>query len=281
VVQNIKSAAFLFLDVNIANFHNLQLQHDSMRYAICLLPLAHMRLLPDHREELTSQFVFGEHGNIIEEHRDGWILVQHHWDGYIGWCRSNQFFITSIEPVTSTRLAGGWVNEVRVNDKLLHVPFGSRIPLAGDNIPSIVYNGESFEADAGAFNADALVKFSARFLNSTYLWGGRSVFGIDCSGLVQSVYRMLNIPLLRDAHQQATQGEPIGFLQEAVCGDLAFFEEENEIMHVGMLLNDHEILHASGNVRIDPIDSAGIINADTGKRSHKLRIIKRIAGFEQ
>jgi len=90
------------------------------------------------------------------------------------------------------------------------------------------------------------------------------------------VYRFFNIPLLRDAYLQATQGESVGFLQEVKCGDLAFFDNaEGRITHVGILLNESEIIHASGKVRIDKIDNAGIINTDTGLRTHQLRIIKR------
>jgi cell wall-associated NlpC family hydrolase len=117
---------------------------------------------------------------------------------------------------------------------------------------------------------------ATRFLNTPYLWGGRSVFGVDCSGFTQMVFRFFNIPLLRDAYLQASQGEVIGFLQEARCGDLAFFDNaEGRITHVGILLNAHEIIHSSGQVRIDKIDNAGIVNTDSGARTHQLRIIKR------
>ncbi|MEI9958410.1 MAG: NlpC/P60 family protein [Ferruginibacter sp.] len=108
------------------------------------------------------------------------------------------------------------------------------------------------------------------------MWGGRSTFGIDCSGFAQTVYKFLNIPLLRDAKLQVTEGEVVGFLQEVNCGDLAFFDdEEGEIVHVGILLNEKEIIHSAGKVRIDKIDSQGILNVDTGLRTHQLRIIKR------
>ena len=81
---------------------------------------------------------------------------------------------------------------------------------------------------------------------------------------------------MRDAQQQATQGELVGFLQEAHCGDLAFFDnEEGEIIHVGILLNANKIIHAAGKVRIDKIDNEGIVDADTGQRTQRLRIIKR------
>lgn len=103
------------------------------------------------------------------------------------------------------------------------------------------------------------------------------MFGVDCSGFCQMVYRFCNVHLLRDAYQQATQGEVVGFLQEARCGDLAFFDnEEGRITHVGILLNDNEIIHSSVKVRIDSIDNMGIINRDTRQRTHKLRIIKRM-----
>jgi len=90
------------------------------------------------------------------------------------------------------------------------------------------------------------------------------------------VYRQLDIHLQRDAWLQAREGESIGFLQEARCGDLAFFDEpDSRISHVGILLNDREIIHASGKVRVDDIDHAGILSRDQGKRTHRLRLIRR------
>ena len=90
------------------------------------------------------------------------------------------------------------------------------------------------------------------------------------------VFKCLGVPLLRDAYQQATQGDGVGFLQEVKCGDLAFFDnDEGRITHVGILLNDREIIHSSSKVRIDRIDTQGIINTDTQERTHKLRLIKR------
>jgi cell wall-associated NlpC family hydrolase len=103
------------------------------------------------------------------------------------------------------------------------------------------------------------------------------VLGIDCSGLSQAVFKCMNVLLERDAYQQANQGESIGFLQETQPGDLAFFDNESgKINHVGILLSEGKIIHASGKVRIDTIDSMGIISSDTGKRTHNLRVIKRI-----
>jgi cell wall-associated NlpC family hydrolase len=137
-------------------------------------------------------------------------------------------------------------------------------------------NSAVWNAAKAVFSPESLCEKASQLLNSSYLWGGRSVFGIDCSGYTQLIFRFFNYKLLRDAYLQATQGEAIGFLQEAKCGDLAFFDNtEGRITHVGILLNDHEIIHSSGKVRIDSIDTEGIINTDTRERTHKLRVIKR------
>jgi cell wall-associated NlpC family hydrolase len=90
------------------------------------------------------------------------------------------------------------------------------------------------------------------------------------------VYKFLNIYLPRDSWQQAELGETIEFLTKANCGDLCFFDsEEGRITHVGILLDNNTIIHSSGKVRIDKIDSAGITNSDTGQQTHKLKLIKR------
>jgi gamma-D-glutamyl-L-lysine dipeptidyl-peptidase len=134
----------------------------------------------------------------------------------------------------------------------------------------------SEEESERPFTAENIHQTAIKFLDVPYLWGGKSKCGIDCSGFSQQVFRSFGIKLPRDSYQQAAMGEVVGFLQEAVCGDLAFFDnEEGRITHVGVILNSHQIIHASGKVRIDNIDHQGIINAETGVRTHRLRIIKR------
>ena len=121
-----------------------------------------------------------------------------------------------------------------------------------------------------------LVKTAFMYLNAPYLWGGKTPFGIDCSGFTQMVYKLNGYSLLRDASQQATQGEALSFIEESEAGDLAFFDnDEGVITHVGIIMEDNYIIHSSGKVRIDRLDHLGIFNPDTQRHTHKLRVIKK------
>ena len=115
------------------------------------------------------------------------------------------------------------------------------------------------------------------YLNAPYLWGGKTPFGIDCSGFTQMVYRLNGFKLMRDAYEQATQGNALSFIEESSPGDLAFFDnKEGNITHVGIIMENNHIIHAHGKVRIDRLDQTGIYNVDLRTHSHKLRVIKSI-----
>lgn len=254
-----------------------------MAYAVCKVPVAPLRAEPAHRSEMISQVLLAEAGLILEEAKD-FIKLQSIHDGYEGWCQRSQLVIVDnwTKESTTQTYTSNWVDTISINKVPAHVPMG--IPVLDDvnakqlsAVLNIDYRNAAICNTAGVKpEAEAITQRAMPFLNTPYLWGGRSIFGIDCSGFTQMVFRFFNIPLLRDAYLQATQGEVVGFLQEACCGDLAFFDNaEGRITHVGILLNDHEIIHSSGNVRIDKIDNAGIINTETGVRTHQLRIIKR------
>jgi hypothetical protein len=246
-----------------------------MMYAICIVPVAHIRVSPDHRAEMSSQLLFGEKLMIAERDKKGWIKISCKADGYEGWCQLAQFGEIDAAQYNAKDilLTEDWVNEVSVNGQPMFVPLGS---LIDQKDPVIRFAGKLWNVTNAKKDAATIQQFAFKFLNTAYLWGGRSVFAIDCSGFAQTVYKFLNIPLLRDAKLQATEGELVHFLQEARCGDLAFFDDAaGEIIHVGILLNEREIIHASGKVRVDTIDNGGITNVDTGERTHQLRIIKR------
>jgi gamma-D-glutamyl-L-lysine dipeptidyl-peptidase len=116
-----------------------------------------------------------------------------------------------------------------------------------------------------------------RYLHAPYLWGGRSPFGIDAAGLVQMVYKMAGIQLLREPMHQVTHGRPIDFTEQCQAGDLAFFDNgKGDINHVGIVLPGCNLIHASGKVRIDKLDHFGIFNKEINRYTHQLRIVKRL-----
>jgi cell wall-associated NlpC family hydrolase len=253
-----------------------------MMYLVCCVPVSPVRAEPSHKSEMVSQVLFGESAEVLEQGHDKWVRIRCLYDQYEGWTKLMMYTEVQ-EPIAKgpVHITADWQNEITMNGQVMRIPFGSDLrALQNGNAEwgkySWSFKGNHLDPAYTRGNEKNIRKLSSIFINTAYLWGGRSVFGIDCSGFAQLIYKSFGIPLLRDASQQAGQGESIGFLQEAVCGDLAFFDnEEGKITHVGILLNDHELIHAAGKVRIDKIDNQGIINTDTGERTHHLRIIKR------
>lgn len=252
-----------------------------MVFVVCMVAASPMRREATHRSEMVSQLLFGEQAEVLDQSGD-FTRVRCSYDQYEGWCQTNQLQQTDRLPEKSGLLLSvEWASKLTVNDATMWVSMGTPLSLFDKGALQLgpyhaVYTGQTWDAATASFTEALIKQVAFTFLNTPYLWGGRSVFGIDCSGYVQQVYRFFNKPLPRDAYQQAEPGEVIGFLQEAVCGDLAFFDnEEGRITHVGLMLDASTIIHSSGKVRIDPIDQAGIVNAETGERTHRLRIIKR------
>lgn len=253
-----------------------------MEYLVCCVGVSPMRAEPSHRSEMVSQQLFGEKSFVIERSA-GWVKIQLRYDGYQGWVQ--QSHVVQIDDDIYNKnekgLTSEWINEVDYNGHIMYVPMGSSVSAFKNGMAfwrknSVHFKGKTWDPEEIKLNPKLIKQIAFKFLNTSYLWGGKSVFGIDCSGYAQMVFKFLNIYLPRDAWMQAEQGETVNFLQEAHCGDLAFFDnEEGKIIHVGILLNENEIIHSSGKVRIDKIDTQGILNMETKQRTHKLRIIKR------
>jgi cell wall-associated NlpC family hydrolase len=249
-----------------------------MAEVICVVPVAPIRAEGSHRAEMVSQILFGETATIISETKD-FYQIQMHQDGYEGWCQKLQLqFVPEGATILTNRYAANWVNPAVFNGQPIQLPLGAPIVSSTHADFEFTYEAASLDPANNAFTPAALEIVAKQFLGTAYLWGGRTVFGIDCSGFVQMVFKLFNYKLPRDAYQQADMGEAIGFLAEAKPGDLAFFDnEQGKITHVGILLSPHQIIHASAIVRIDPIDQAGIVSSSTGLRTHQLRTIRRIA----
>jgi cell wall-associated NlpC family hydrolase len=265
-----------------ANFHILP-QIETMEIAVCVVPVSPMRKESAHRSEMVSELLFGEAAEVLERTKD-FTRVRGLHDGYEGWCQSGQLAMVSNPQTTwHKQLSREWVSVISCNDQPMHISMGSSLDMfAGGKAEAgnlhFRYEGSGWDPSLQIFDAGIMETLAMQYLNTPYRWGGRSVFGIDCSGFVQQVFRFFNILLPRDAYQQVEKGEVIGFLQETRKADLAFFDnEEGRITHVGLLLSPDTIIHSSGKVRIDRIDSMGIVNSETGERTHTLRVIKRVA----
>lgn len=250
-------------------------------FGICNLAIIPMRAEADDRSEIVSQILFGEHFEVLETVKQ-WAFVRQQYDNYEGWIDVKQF--APISESDYYRLAE---DEIVLNldlveyvtsaqNILIPIPLGASLSfLKHKNINS---TGFEFEGTfvSGIKPKSELIPTAFMYLNAPYLWGGKTPFGIDCSGFTQMVYKLNGYTLLRDASQQSSQGEPLSFIEESEPGDLAFFDnEEGKIIHVGIIMENNYIIHASGKVRIDRLDHLGIYNAETNRHTHKLRVIKK------
>jgi len=249
-----------------------------MEKYICAVTVAPLRKEPAHRSEMVSQLLLGEIVTCQDTSGD-FVFIQNSFDNYTGWCQKSQLLLTESEDaiVGPEQLAAAFINSATWNGWPMQVPLGAPVGnLLNRYFPDFLYTGSIHVAGSAPFIAQNIIDHVSIYQETPYSWGGKSVFGIDCSGFCQQVYRYFGKKLPRDASQQALEGEMVGFLEEVQCGDLAFFDnEEGKITHVGLLLNNKEIIHASGKVRVDNIDQWGISNRETGQRTHTLRLIRR------
>lgn len=251
-------------------------------FGICELANIPLRFEANDRSEIVSQVLFGECFEILETTKS-WLRIKLHDDQYEGWIDSKQARIIIEEQYLKITQApivlnNDFVEYITTRDNMLiAIPLGSSISFL--DFPEVNTANYIFEGlkSQGIYPKHRLIETAFLYLNAPYLWGGKTPFGIDCSGFTQMVYKINGYSILRDASQQSTLGEALSFIEESEPGDLAFFDnEDGKIIHVGIIMNDNYIIHASGKVRIDRLDHLGIFNAETNRHTHKLRVIKRI-----
>ncbi|MAD96051.1 MAG: hydrolase Nlp/P60 [Flavobacteriaceae bacterium] len=253
-------------------------------YGICNLSIVPIRRAPSHSSEMVSQLLFGDFFTVIETEND-WYQIETYLDSYSGYVHKHQVEELSMAEFAKLQsqkqyFAGEFIDYISsTSNDLVAIPIGSLLPCYDHQKLFIKDDEYSYEGKVyheKLAKAD-LVQIAYLYLNTPYLWGGKTPFGIDCSGFTQMVYRLCGYHLFRDAKSQASQGEVLSFIEESKPGDLAFFDdEEGNINHVGIVLNNYQIIHAFGKVRIDTLDHSGIFNNKLQKHTHKLRIIKQI-----
>ena len=249
-----------------------------MGEAVCIVPVSPVRSQSSHKSEMVSQLLFGDLVRVLED-ADDWQRISVQYDGYEGWCtRTHLMDLPSPQIVQTPMFTGEWINTMYVNQVAMHLPIGCEISLflqgTGWN-NAFRYEGKLLSLKQEQSFHEHIIYLSKFFVNTPYLWGGKSVFGIDCSGFSQLVFRMAGKQILRDAWQQAGQGKAVES-GNAQAGDLAFFSNESgKVVHVGIVLPGDQIIHAAGKVRIDRLTAEGIIKVDTGVKSHSLSGIRR------
>jgi len=248
-----------------------------MQYGICQLSIVPLRLVADEASEMTSQLLYGDYFKVLEE-RKFWSRIRIAFDGCEGWVSNNQILLITeeeyknLEATKKTKFTSDLVSfAASDSNDLIPLVVGSSIQ---DTVLSHTCDGELISRKQPK---SSLVNTALLYLNAPFLWGGKTPFGIDCSGLTQMVYKINGYKLLRNASEQAKQGEPLSFIEESEPGDLAFFDtNEGVINHVGVIMQNNYIIHSHGKVRIDRIDHTGIFNNETRNYTHKLRVIKKI-----
>lgn len=259
-----------------------------MKYGIGHLSVVPCRAEASDKSEQVTQLLLGELVKVYEKKHKSWFRVKTYHDNYECWIDENQFLFISQREFEELTKAKTLVVSDLVQG-LLHISSGEIMTiLLGSNLPhfkkqTILLGEDKWKYD-GSYqlidNIQAKEKIAENallFLNAPYQWGGRSPFGVDCSGFVQIVYKLNGILLPRDASQQATKGQALSFIEEAEEGDLAFFDnEEGTITHVGIILDNNRIIHASGCVRIDRLDHQGIYQEEKRDYSHRLRLIAKL-----
>lgn len=259
-----------------------------MKYGVASISVIPMRGEPSEKSEMVSQLLLGECLTILEE-KENWSYIENAYDGYKGWIDSKTITPVSRQYFEEYAEHSGYevcpgichAHDIIRGDHIL-IPTGASLNYYNNEtkefeIADKKYKITSFIDVVNYKKSSEIVDMANALLNTPYLWGGRSAFGIDCSGFTQLLFKIAGIKLPRDASQQVHEGSPVNFVSEVKPGDVAFFDnEDGTIIHVGILDGEGSIIHASGKVRKDAFDQQGIFNNRLGKYTHKLRIIKRM-----
>lgn len=256
-------------------------------YGIIKLSAVAGRADAAHRSEMVTQLLFGEVIKILKQKKE-WLWVENVADGYQCWILRLSHEPISVEEYSQylsakTYLTFDPVSKLKLKGhEVMYVPCSSILPNFDPETNQghigakhYTFEGNIVPAKQKPSAEKVLVKAN-KMLNTPYLWGGKTNMGIDCSGFTQAIYKVCGLQLPRDAYQQAELGSKVK-LKDAHAGDLAFFENaDGKITHVGILIGNGKIIHASGKVKVCKIDDKGIFDGELNDYSHKLSLIKRV-----
>lgn len=255
-------------------------------FGVCRLSVVSVRNDPAHQAEQVTQLLFGDHYTVMGQTADQkWMRIRIDFDGYEGWIDARQHLSISPEYFhhlnhAEFKITTDLTSTLLYNKSPQMVLMGSMIPISSSELfkmeEQFAFNGEAKNVGQRR-EFDFMRTIGSKYLNSPYQWGGKSPFGIDCSGFTQMVFKICGYRLPRDASQQANHGKSVASLAASKPGDLAFFHDGNgKVVHTGILLTEKKIIHASGKVRVDHLNEEGITHAETARISHRLSSITRI-----
>ena len=269
--------------------------------AISLYSVIPVRAEASEGAEQNTQILFGETFDVLEE-KDRWNRVKLHPDGQEGWVDAKM--VTPMSPAEYKSYHAAYTASTAMvampmayavsenNGQTIPLTAGTRLAkyqVTKDEAQKIFFGrfevlGVGFRIDPGMviaenldLNEQNLLQTVRFFLNIPYLWGGKNAMGMDCSGFTQVVMSLFGRGLKRNAGEQATQGRKISDLSKVHAGDLVFFDHgDGKISHVGIAIDSERVIHCSGRVKVEKLDSNGIFNAETGTYSHHLAAIRRV-----
>jgi hypothetical protein len=259
---------------------------ENIEYGVCRLSVVPVRIEASDRSEQVSQLLFGDHYEVIfKSHDKKWLRIRTHFDQYEGWIDYKQHHGISHEYFdylnrAEFKITTDTTSTLLYNKTPLMILLGSMIPISSSELfkmeEQFAFNGEAKNLGQKR-EYEYLRSVAFKYFNTPYLWGGRSPFGIDCSGFTQIVFKISGYKLFRDSWQQANQGKYYASISEGRPGDLVFFKnQEEQVNHVGILLEGDRLIHASGRVRVDHVDDIGILESETKTYSHTFSHVRRI-----
>ena len=253
-----------------------------MEFGVNILGIIPLRKEPKDQSEMVSQILFGQHFKILET-KPSWVRIQLADDDYEGWICAKQYDEITYEDYDNFNLNNfpkacdkiGYLEDINTGE-LTPIPTGSTLPYFHQGTVRVRQKKFKFKGALASDNIKDIGIYAHYFLNSPYLWGGKSILGIDCSGFTQLVFSLSGIQIPRDAYQQEKIGESVDFVDIKPFDLVFFINDKNRVHHVGIALENSQIIHASGQVRIDSLTNEGIIHSLSNELTHRLHSIKRI-----